>query len=155
MALAGMTQEQTNQENREHCKRIAEEVEAYASGEYYKCPECGELIQFDDLDELEHDTTDGGTCYVLPCGCETTDEPEQMSLYDCFADCYDIEYRCGSDREYRSVRIMVACGGPNIYIDTASKRVELYWWTDRADYPLSYTAVEAIDEWAEEYWRCY
>ena len=48
---------------------------------------------------------------------------------------------------------MVACGGPNIYIDTASALVKLYWWTEYAEYPLSYSARDAIDEWAEEYWN--
>jgi hypothetical protein len=31
--------------------------------------------------------------------------------------------------------------------------VELYWWTDRASYPISYDAVDAVDEWAAEYWE--
>lgn len=147
-------QERAARENRETCRRIAEEVEAYASGQCYRCPECGELIQFDDLDELEHDTTDGGTCYVLPCGCETTDEPEQMSLYDYFEDCLDVEYRVGADREYRSVCVMVTCGGPNIYVDTQRRAVCLYWWTETAEYPLLSDAVDAVDAWAEEYWSC-
>ena len=86
-------------------------------------------------------------------GCETTTEPEQMTLYDYFEDCLDIEYRCDGRREYRSVRVMVTCGGPNIYIDTATKQVELYWWTDRASYPLAYDAVDAVDAWACEYWE--
>lgn len=146
-------QEKAARENRETCRRIAEEVEAYASGQYYRCPECGELIQFDDLDELEHDTTDGGWCYVLPCGCETTDEPEQMTLYDYFEDCLDVEYRVGADREYRSVRVMVTCGGPNIYVDTQRRAVCLYWWTETAEYPLLSDAVDAVDAWASEYWE--
>ena len=45
MALAGMTQEQTNKENRDHCKRIAETLELYANGDAYKCPECGEVYE--------------------------------------------------------------------------------------------------------------
>jgi hypothetical protein len=41
---------------------------------------------------------------------------------------------------------MIACGGPNIYVDTASKAVELYWWGDRASYLLLSDTVDAIDE---------
>jgi hypothetical protein len=148
-------QDRTDRENRDYCRRIAEDLERYAAGTVYKCPECGEIIEFDDLDELEIETEDyPAWAYKLPCGCETTDEPEQLTLYDFFADCLDIEYRCSSRKEYNSVSIMVTCGGPNIYIDTEEKAVLLYWWSDRARYYLSSDAVEAVDEWAAEYWNC-
>lgn len=158
MALAGMTQEQTNKENRDHCKRIAEELELYASGRAYKCPECGEVHGWDEIEETEHENEEKETCYRCP-NCDSElyeDEFEQMSLYDYFSDCLDIEYRVsGRARDaLRSVCIMVTCGGPNIYIDTASKAVELYWWGDRASYPLLSGTVEAVDDWAAEHWAC-
>lgn len=141
-------QEKTDRENWEHCKSIAETLEAYADGNYYKCPECGE--------EIEFPAGVGDKFKCTGCGnVAPVEEYEQMSLYDFLSDTYDIEYRCDSKREYRSVCIMVAYGGPNIYIDTSSKAVELYWWTDRAKYPLSSDAVDAVDAWAEEYWNCY
>lgn len=149
-------QETTDRENREHCKRIADELEAYAAGSAYKCPYCGNVHTWDEYEASEHENADEETAYTCPsCEWEINEcDLEALSLYDFFADCLDIEYRCGSDREYRSVSIMVACGGPNIYIDTAEKAVLLYWWTDRARYYLSSEAVEAVDEWAEEYWNC-
>lgn len=150
-------QEKTDRENRAYCQRIAEELELYATGDAHKCPHCGAVFCFDDWEETEHDSD---TCpvysqYTCPhCGQEVdADDLEQLSIYDYFSDCFDIEYRCGSDRSYRSVSIMVACGGPNIYIDTDEKAVLLYWWSDRARYYLSSAAVEAVDEWAEEYWN--
>lgn len=136
-------QEKTDRENWEHCRRIAEELEAYADGRVYRCPECGACITDENL--------------FCDCGAQVdliSGEWEQLSLYDYFSDCLDIEYRCGSDKEYRSVSIMVACGGPNIYIDTAEKAVLLYWWTDRARHYLSSDAVDAVNDWAEEYWNC-
>ena len=148
MALANMTQEQTNEYNREHCKRIAEELEEYVSGEIYRCPECGERCN---VEEAENEN--GDTVYKCSCGCVTEYEPEQLGLYDWAEDILDIEYRVGSDKELRSVRIMVACGGPNIYVDTATKSVELYWWGDRASYFISYNAAAELDAWAEEYWN--
>jgi len=156
MALAGMTQEQTNEENRNHCKRIAEDLELYASGSAYKCPCCREVFDHDDIAESEHENAGGITCYTCPHCNEEIEESdlEAVSLYDYFEDCLDIEYRCDAQREYRSVQIMVTCGGPNIFIDTATKQVELYWWGDRASYPISYDAVDAVDAWAEEYWGC-
>jgi len=149
MALANMTQKETDRENFEHCKRIAETLEKYANGEIFKCPVCGEECEC-----TEEENENGDTVYIMECGCTTEEEPEQMSLYDYFSDCLDIEYRCDSKKEYRSVCVMVTCGGPNIYIDTASKAVELYWWGDRARYSLLSDTVNAIDDWAEEYWNC-
>lgn len=134
------------EENRQHCKHIAEEAEAYAAGAVHRCPECDEEIRFPD---------NVGDKYRCP-HCHNVvdiDEYEQLSIWDYMNDILDIEYRCGSDKEYRSCKIMVACGGPNIYIDTASALVKLYWWTEYAEYPLSYDARDAIDEWAEEYWN--
>ena len=143
-------QEKTDRENREHCKHIAEELEEYAEGLVYTCPECGSICT---IEEDEND--DGETIYKTSCGCCLEDEPdEQLSVLDFIQDAYDIEYRVGSDREYRSVKIMVACGGPNIYIDTARRLVTLHWWCDYAEYPISSTACDALDEYMEEYWGC-
>lgn len=116
--LANMTQEQTDRENREHCKRIAEEIEAIAEGKFYRCPDCGELYEIDD------DTDDDGPHTCPNCDSEI-EYPEQATLYDYFSDVYDIEYRISGNGEFRSVRLMVACGGPNIYVDTGSQAVEL------------------------------
>jgi predicted RNA-binding Zn-ribbon protein involved in translation (DUF1610 family) len=130
-----------DQKNRLHCKSIADDIDDYVSGRVFKCPECGEIITVND-DREKH---------LCSCGyVDDIDEFEQLSIYDYLEDVLDIEYRIGSDKELRSVQIMVACGGPNIYLDTASKRVELYWWGDSADYPLSSDAVASIDEWVEE-----
>jgi predicted RNA-binding Zn-ribbon protein involved in translation (DUF1610 family) len=139
-------------ENREHCKAIAERLEAVAEGTVYRCPECGEWITFDN--EQYDDENASYTCQE--CGA-TFDECdlEAVSFYDYFeGGVYDVEFRVGSDREYRSVKIMVACGGPNIFIDTAAGAVMLYWWTDRAEYPLDPDTIAAVNEWAEEWFNC-
>ena len=136
-------------ENREHCKRIALELEACANGDLYKCPNCGEVLRFSDL---QPDPPNGLYCCLNCLASFDEGELETFDLFDFFHDAFDIEYRVGSDKEYRSVRIMVAFGGPNIYIDTRSKAVELNWWTEHESFPLSLDAVEAVDEWASEAW---
>ena len=144
-------QEQTDRENREHCQRIAEEIEAVADGNCYRCPKCGEIIRWDNDQYNDEEAT-----YTCPeCG-EEFDESdlEPFCIYDYFDDVFDIEYRINGNREYKSVRLMVACGGPNIYIDTAERAVMLYWWTDRAQYPLSRSACDAIDAEFEELFNC-
>ena len=104
------------------------------------------------MEETENEN--GETVYKYSCGCVTEYEPEQMGIWDYMEDILDIDYIVNSRREYKACRILVAFGGPNIYINTDSGFVELYWWTDRARYALSRDAINAIDEWAEEYWNC-
>ena len=138
-------------DNRKHCENIARDLEAYSNGELYRCPECGETITFNN--EQFNKETGTYTCQE----CDATFEEhelEALSLYDYFEDCYDIEYRIGSDRQLRSVQVMVACGGPNIYIDTASRAVELYWWGDRASYPIDPGVCDEIDYYFEELLNC-
>lgn len=143
--LANKTQEQTDLENYQHCKSIADELIAVSNGDYKKCPHCGELVEVDEAN---------GNYSCPQCDYETEDEDdfEPVSLWDYFQEIYDTEYRIGSDGEYRSVRLMVACGGPNIYIDTGSKAVELYWWTDRAQAYLTSAVCDEIDSIFEEYY---
>lgn len=146
-------------DNRRMCENIAKDLEAYANGELYRCPECGEIFDlYADGEYQSADTAEDGiekaTCPNCGYVSEGTNDFEPMSLYDYFEDMLDIEYRMGSDRRLRSVQIMVVCGGPNIYIDTATHQVELYWWGDRASYPIDPDVCGAIDEWAEELYDC-
>ena len=146
-------QEQTDRENREHCKRIADELDAYVDGSVYRCPYCDEEITWSNA--RYDDETNAYTCQH--CGQEfDADELEALGLHDYLADALDIDYTInGSDRDtVKSVRVMVAFGGPTIYIDSASRAVELYWWTDSASYPISSDAADALDEWAQELWSC-
>lgn len=147
MALAGMTQEETNVRNENHCKYIAETVEAYAHGEIYRCPECSKEIQLPD---------DVGDKYRCPdcCTVHNVDDLEQLSLWDYMSDALDFRFLLNSDREVIAVKILVAFGGPNIWIDTETRSVNLYWWTDQASYPLSYAVCDDLDEWAQEYFNC-
>ena len=149
--IAETAQQKTDRENWEHCKSIALELDRIAEGSAYKCPHCGEIIFWSD-DQYDDDEA----TYTCPeCG-ETFDECdlEPFGIFDYFSDCYDIEYRIGSDKQFRSVRLLVAYGGPNIYIDTASGNVELYWWTDRASYALASDTIDAINAEFEELYAC-
>ena len=140
----------TVDENREHCKLIAERLDAIAENRCYRCPHCGNLIEWDD-DQYNEDEAR----YTCPeCG-EEFDESdlEAVSMGDYFNDVYDIEYRVDAEKNYRSVCLMVACGGPNIYIDTAERAVLLYWWGESARYNLLSSTAEAIDEVFEEYYN--
>lgn len=142
------TRDERLDENTRHCKAIAKDVNAYAAGDVHKCPECGALLNRDDWDDMD--------VFRCPeCGhVDDVDAFDVQSIWDYLDDVLNVEFRVDSSKELRSVQIMVACGGPNIYLDTASRDVELYWWTESARWPLSTAAVEALDDWAEEYWGC-
>ena len=134
-------------ENFEMCKRIAEKVEAYTLGKIHRCPECESEIQISET---------AGDKYCCP-ECRAVNDLkdwEQLSLWDYMEDILDMEWILNGQREYKACRILVAFGGPNIYLDTMTGNVELYWWGDRASYRMTSEAVDAIDEWAEEYWGC-
>jgi len=139
-------------ENFNHCLSIAKDLEKIAAGELFKCPDCGEWISEADCEYNEaHDII---TCQ---CGAEINSEDmEPVSMWDCFSDALDIEYysKGRGAEDYTGVRILVACGGPNIYIDTKRRAVELYWWTEYASAEIWSETAEAIDEIFSEMWAC-
>lgn len=128
--LADMTQEQTDARNRAQCKSIADELEKIADGCIYR-DEDGEEHDASDLEDIPEDW-------------------EQVTLRDYFSEIYNERYIFDGNLEYIAVRLMVACGGPNIWVDTESGSVELYWWGDRASYPLTSSTVSEIDAFALE-----
>lgn len=133
-------------ENWEHCKRISDELDLYASGTICRCPNCS----------AEHDLSKAGEKFLCPdCGeISDTDAWETCGMYDYMDDILDIDYVVNFRKEYKACRVLVAYGGPNIYIDTLSGAVELYWWSDHASFPILRSTMAAIDEWAEEYYSC-
>lgn len=123
-------------ENLEHVKKIAKELEDVAAGKIRKT-ESGEYVTVEDEadDDLYED-------------CEV------VSMLDFFKDCLDIKYLVNDDKTYNSVQLLVAYGGPNIYVSTITNQVELYWWGDVAKFPLTNEVVKAIDEAFEELYNC-
>jgi hypothetical protein len=71
--------------------------------------------------------------------CEASN-PDFLSGFDYIADVLDINWILDSNREFKGARLLVAFGGPNIWIDTAKQTVEGHWWGD------SYTASYSRDE---------
>ena len=130
-----------------HCKAIADRLEAIADGRLYKCPECGEYVEDNNL------FCECG-CQVDLIGSDERDAWEPVSFYDYFENALDIDYVTNSQKEYKACRIMIAFGGPNIYVNTWERKVELFWWNESGSFYLSGDACDAIDEWAESYFAC-
>lgn len=121
-------------ENREYCKRIAEELEAYVAGRMWRDAETGEEKELD-FEAANNDD-------------------EQLSVSDYLADVLDYEITIDSRLEYKSAKIWVTLGGPNVWIDTADKAVKLAWGTDRAEYALDWDTCDEIDEYMQELYTC-
>jgi hypothetical protein len=65
-------------------------------------------------------------------GDELNHDSESMTAFDYLQDALDIEYIINSRKEYLGARVLVAFGGPNIWVDTRKSIVEAAWWGDKA-----------------------
>jgi hypothetical protein len=72
--------------------------------------------------------------------------------FDWLSDALDIEYIVNSKKEYLGARVLVAFGGPNIWVNTRTKEVEGYWWSDSAK--ASFEDNLGIDDALESLYNC-
>lgn len=84
---------------------------------------------------------------------ETNEDGEPMSMYDYFADVLDYEYTISSTGNLLGVRVYVALGGPNVWIDTRNGEIAGAWGTDRESVWLPSEIAEEIDNVFEEYYE--
>ena len=73
-----------------------------------------------------------------------------ISGIDWLEDALDIEWTISSTGDFLGARVLVAFGGPNIWVDTRRCTVEGHWWGDHAvasfnDDPMG--IHEACAEW--------
>ena len=60
----------------------------------------------------------------------------------------DIEWIIYNDKSYKGARVLVAFGGPNIWINTLTNEVEGYWGTDK--YKAPFVDEMGIDDYLQE-----
>lgn len=91
---------------------------------------------------------------IIENGCESYEnEGEMMDGFEYLSGALDIEYIVNSNREVLGARILVAFGGPNVWINTRTKQVEGYWWGDSC--VMSYnTDSIGLDDAIESLWSC-
>jgi hypothetical protein len=77
---------------------------------------------------------------------------EQMTAFDYLQDALDIEYIVNGKGEYLGARVLVAFGGPNIWVNTRTNTVEGHWWSDSCT--ASFTDNIGLDDALEELWNC-
>lgn len=90
---------------------------------------------------------------TLESGHYETEDENGPNGFDYLTDALDINYIINGDKTYKGARILVAFGGPNIWIDTVTEKVEGYWGGETIikDYcnDLLY-----LDEACEELYNC-
>jgi hypothetical protein len=85
-------------------------------------------------------------------GDELNYDDEPMGAYDYLQDALDIQYIVTGAGEYIGARVLVAFGGPNIWVNTQTQTVEGYWWGDKAY--ASFNDEIGLDDALSELWAC-
>ena len=67
-------------------------------------------------------------------------------------DVYDIRYIVDSEKKYLGAMLMVAGGGPTIWVNTWTKEVEGYWGGDRVTW--AFRDEIGLDDYNEEMYNC-
>ena len=80
-------------------------------------------------------------------------ETNQLSAYDYLEQALDIEYRVSQDKAYRSAKILIGFGGPNVWIDTATRALVVAWWSAPVSVDLPEQFCAQLDEALEEIWE--
>ena len=78
---------------------------------------------------------------------ETISTPLE-DVHEWMNDVYDIEWITSQDHSYKAARLLVAGGGPNIWVNTQTRTVDGYWWGDTCKYPFEDNL--GLDEYLEE-----
>ena len=164
------------EEHVQHCKAIAKRLEQIVNSELYRDEDGNEWEWYDEEDNgtiiactYEYTIEDGETVKHIVNAYSDDDgetwtrgdngetvELEPIEFWSEFeGGIYNLEYRVsGRDEDPSSVQVMIAYGGPNIYLDTKSGDVELYWWSESGNYPMTREVIDALDEYFTELYNC-
>ena len=69
-------------------------------------------------------------------------------VHDFIEGVYDIEWITFQDHSYKAARLLVAGGGPNIWVNTQDGTVDGYWGTDKVNW--HYTDNIGLDDYLSE-----
>ena len=79
---------------------------------------------------------------------EETGEKRTETAHDWMEDVYDIRYIVDREKRYYSAEMLVAGGGPTIWVNLNTMEVEGYWGGDRVTVPFSDNL--GLDDYCEE-----
>jgi len=96
--------------------------------------------------EIAEEITEGKTQ-------EYIDQPKIELTADKFMEgVYSIEWITHQDHSYKSARLMVAGGGPSIWVNLQRDVVQGYWWGDYCEHHFSDQI--GLDDYCEEIHGC-
>ena len=78
---------------------------------------------------------------------ETISTPLE-DVHEWMNDVYDIEWITFNDHKYKAARLMVAGGGPNIWVNLQTGTVDGYWWGDTCKHRFEDNL--GLDEYLED-----
>ena len=78
----------------------------------------------------------------------TGEDREEVTASKWMEDVYDIRYLVGSDKKSLGAQLMVAGGGPTIWVNTWTSEVEGYWGGDRVTW--AYQDNIGLDDYCQE-----
>ena len=78
---------------------------------------------------------------------ETISTPLE-DVHEWMNDVYDIEWITYRDGSYKAARLLVAGGGPVIWVNTQTGTVDGYWWGDHCKCPFADNL--GLDEYLED-----
>ena len=79
---------------------------------------------------------------------DNSEHGEQASAASWMEDVYDIRYIVDREKRYYSAELLVAGGGPTIWVNLNTKEVEGYWGGDRVTEPFIDNI--GLDDYLEE-----
>ena len=79
---------------------------------------------------------------------EETGEKRQETASDWMKDVYDIRYIVDREKRYFSAELLVAGGGPTIWVSLNEMEVQGYWGGDRVNVPFADNL--GLDDYCEE-----
>ena len=82
----------------------------------------------------------------------TGEDREEVTASKWMEDVYDIRYLVDREKRYLGCELMVAGGGPTIWVNTWTKEVEGYWGGDRVTW--AYQDNIGLADYNEEMYSC-
>ena len=76
------------------------------------------------------------------------DKNHQETAHEWMEGVYDIEWITHKDHSYKAARLLVAGGGPNIWVNLQTNTVDGYWASDKCSW--GFVDNLGLDEYLEE-----
>ena len=111
--LAALKEFDERSQLQSHVESIARDLENGLDGRC--CPNCDEELSWNDESHALQECPS--------CGEEVDREENQMMGFDYLTEALDFEYILDSTKNFIGARILLAVGGPNIWINTRTKQV--------------------------------